>query len=168
MPLSKYQPIGIVVLFGLLGCPSNRSEDCAPGQRDCSSAQDMAMLTTESDLAMPTSDPDLAMPVDDLAAPPDFSLPPPSLCPTTGLAGSRKVCNANGYCWESPLPAGRHLFAVSGRDMSNIWAVGNGGAIVKGDYDPPIRTYTDLRMEMPCLRPAPPSQVRSLFRTFRT
>ena len=61
-----------------------------------------------------------------------------------------------------------NLYGVWGSDVNNVWAVGASGTILKGDYDPPIRTYTDLRMETSCQRPACPSQVMSLFRTFRT
>ena len=72
----------------------------------------------------------------------------------------------NGIAW-SPQSSGtsNKLHGVWGTDSANVWAVGDGGTILKGDYDPPIRTYTDLRMEISCQLPASPNQVMSAFRT---
>ena len=56
--------------------------------------------------------------------------------------------------------------AVWGNSRQNIWPVGEAGAILNANYDSPIRTYTDLRMETSCERPACPNQVMSLFRTW--
>ena len=42
------------------------------------------------------------------------------------------------------------LHGVWALDPNNVWAVGVGGTILKGNYDLPIRTYTDPRMEMSC------------------
>jgi len=76
------------------------------------------------------------------------------------------VLKWNGSAWSSQSSGTtQSLNSVWGSDASNIWAVGNGGTILNGDYDHPIRTYTDSRMETSCERPACPNQVMSAFRT---
>ena len=80
--------------------------------------------------------------------------------------GTKTIHQWNGTVWVVHEHTGPdNLLGVWGSDADNAWAVGVGGAILNGDYDPPIRTYTDLRMEMSCQLPARPSQVMSLFRT---
>lgn len=42
-----------------------------------------------------------------------------------------RICSADGYCWENPLPQGNFLLAVWGKDASQVWAVGYSGTILK-------------------------------------
>jgi hypothetical protein len=42
------------------------------------------------------------------------------------------------------------LNAVTGSAAGQLWIVGAAGTIINANYDSPIRTYTDPRMEMSC------------------
>lgn len=46
--------------------------------------------------------------------------------PGDRMPGLGKVCSADGWCWENPLPHGNGLTAVWGTDANNVWAVGSG------------------------------------------
>lgn len=43
------------------------------------------------------------------------------------------VCNASGWCWQNPLPFGMNLDDVWGSSGSDLWAVGNGGTMLRFD-----------------------------------
>lgn len=43
------------------------------------------------------------------------------------------VCSAAGVCWENPLPQGQNLNAAWGSAGSQMWAVGDGGTILRSD-----------------------------------
>jgi hypothetical protein len=51
----------------------------------------------------------------------DMSVPP--------IAPGR-ICSADGWCWENPLPQGLNLEAVWGLDTNNVWAVGELGTVL--------------------------------------
>lgn len=79
------------------------------------------------------------------------------------------VAKWNGTTWAMQSSGTtQNLTSIWGMNANNIWVVGLGGTILNANYESPIRTHTDLRMEMACVRPTCPSQVMSLFRTFRT
>ena len=63
------------------------------------------------------------------------------------------VCDAGGFCWENPLPQGNDLYRAFARTNNDVWFVGSFGTILNENYDPPIRTHTDPRMEMSCKLP---------------
>ena len=118
---------GICLLILLLGihCSNNGVGTAGPGIEPADLSMGSADLSTgAADMSM---------------GPADMSMP-----------GSEKICSAGGWCWENPLAQGNNLFGAWGADANNVWAIGQSGTILKGDYDPPIRTYTDPRMEMSC------------------
>lgn len=51
----------------------------------------------------------------------------PNVC---GIPPASRTCAA-GWCWEHPLPFGMNLNAVWGAAANNVWAVGDGGTIVR-------------------------------------
>jgi hypothetical protein len=42
-------------------------------------------------------------------------------------------CSKDGWCWSTPTPQGNTLYSVSGSSASDVWAVGDAGAIVHWD-----------------------------------
>jgi hypothetical protein len=56
---------------------------------------------------------------------PDMSMAPVDL----SMPGQTKVCSADNWCWENPLPQGNVLAGVWGTG-ANVWAVGAGGTIL--------------------------------------
>jgi hypothetical protein len=57
---------------------------------------------------------------------PDAPMPP--VCTPPSGPG---VCSCDSWCWQNPLPQGMRLVRIWGADPSNVWAVGDGGTIVK-------------------------------------
>ena len=47
------------------------------------------------------------------------------------LRDMRGICSEGDWCWQNPLPQGNTLYAMWGADATHVWAVGDGGAIVK-------------------------------------
>lgn len=74
------------------------------------------------------------------------------------VANAGVIARWDGTAWTlATNGTGVNLYGVWGTDVNNVWAVGDFGTILKGDYDPAIRTYTDSRMEMSCKLPARPT-----------
>ena len=44
---------------------------------------------------------------------------------------STQVCNPLGWCWSNPLPQGNRLNAFSAPDAKTVWAVGDGGMVLR-------------------------------------
>ncbi len=49
------------------------------------------------------------------------------------MAGSApvRVCSADNWCWENPLPQSNTLYGLWGANANNAWAVGSYGTILK-------------------------------------
>lgn len=43
---------------------------------------------------------------------------------------ARRLCGADGFCWQHPLPQGNTLLAVFGLDRGHQWAAGAGGTLL--------------------------------------
>lgn len=42
-------------------------------------------------------------------------------------------CTPDGFCWQNPIPQGSNLWAVWGSGATDVWAVGDGGTILRSD-----------------------------------
>jgi photosystem II stability/assembly factor-like uncharacterized protein len=69
---------------------------------------------------------------------------------TVGTEGNISHLVTNPPFQMVPSGVAVALNGVWGQGPSNIWAVGDAGTILNTNYDSPIRTHTDLRMEMSC------------------
>jgi hypothetical protein len=58
----------------------------------------------------------------------DMGVPSDSVGPPTG-----PICNADGWCWQNPLPQGAGLSGVWASDADHVWAVGGTGLILFWD-----------------------------------
>ena len=97
---------------------------------------------TNSDLG--TANGDMAVMSTDLGAGTDLSAPPDLGVPTI-----KKICSADYWCWENPLPLGANLNRIWQTSANDGWAVGNKGVIARWDgsswFSLPSGTELDLQ-----------------------
>ena len=80
---------------------------------------------------------DKPQPPKDMAPPPDKALPPKDMAPTPDAGPPPPAavggCSADNWCWMNPLPQGNALSDVWVGGPNAVFAVGEGGAIVRFD-----------------------------------